>query len=99
MPTQQKLEPPDRERCQAEKPNKEWSPFRLGPCQEMIRCENVPAVVVTEQKAPKRGAAKGSMSLCADCMAVFARQVGMDKVTIEQIRRRPSRKVMKVVQK
>lgn len=74
------LTPPDRERCQALRPNKTWSPFALGPADTLAsgekvggsrrvdrrwRCCNAPVVIVTETQSDDD--LLGSMSLCADC--------------------------------
>ena len=44
----------------------------LGP-RTMERCSNVPTVVATEIK-PGDDGARGSMSLCDECRAVFVRK-------------------------
>ena len=67
------LTPPDRARCQAEKPNGN-SFMTLGGRPGMVRCSNAPTVVATET-APGEDGRRGSMSLCADCRAVFERQM------------------------
>lgn len=88
MATETKLVPPDRERCQAEKPNPDWSPFILGPGSRpqdrVVRCESRPVAVVTEAEPGDDGRA-GSMSLCAGCLLVFARQMPDKKVEVEQL--------------
>ena len=40
----------------------------------MVRCTDKPLFIVTE-KEPGDGGLKGSMSLCAHCLAVFSRQM------------------------
>jgi hypothetical protein len=82
------LEPPDRVRCQALRPNKTWSPFALGPAHvradgekvggsrqvdRQWRCNVPPVVIVTEAKPGKDGQ-RGSMSLCADCFVQLCLQ-------------------------
>jgi hypothetical protein len=71
---------PDREQCQAEKPNG-CSPFTLGGRPELVRCTAKPAVIVTE-KEPGPDGEIGSMSLCGECLAVFNKQDSRD-VTVE----------------
>lgn len=75
------LIPPDRKTCQAEKPNPEWSPFRLGPCPKRIKCEREPVVIIEETKLADDGAI-GSMSLCIDCYLVALRQLPKDSFKI-----------------
>lgn len=74
------LIPPDLERCQAEKPNgRNFMSFGGG--HEMIRCTNKPMFIVTEKKPGKDGL-KGSMSLCARCLAVFNKQMPNKRIEI-----------------
>lgn len=75
------LIPPDRDRCQALRPNRTWSPMNLGPADvdaetgekrggsrrqdRHWRCNEKPAVIVTETVSDD--GILGSMSLCPDC--------------------------------
>ncbi len=59
-----KLEPPDLQMCQAEM----TGAFMFGP--GYARCTSVPIVVV-QQTQPGPDGQRGSMSLCASCLAVF----------------------------
>lgn len=68
------LEPVDEERCQADGPNPEWSPFRLGPVPKRVRCSNMPVWVATE-KEPGKDGLRGSMSLCQPCKEVCDEQL------------------------
>lgn len=61
------LEPPDPKRCQAEV--KAGSFMTLGP-RPLIRCEKAP-IVIAEEVEPDEDGQRGSMSLCADCWAIF----------------------------
>jgi len=73
---QSDLIPPDKEQCQAEKPNGH-SFMTLGGSPGMERCKAVPVVIVTEKK-PDADGVTGSMSLCLDCWKVFWKQLGAD---------------------
>jgi len=64
-----KLVPADPARCQAQ--IKEGSFMTLGP-RQWGRCKAKPAVIVAEVK-PGADGQRGSMSLCASCLAVFQR--------------------------
>ena len=68
--------PIDKERCQAEKPNKN-NAFTLGgfPTGKMKRCENKPTIIATEKKEGSDGL-KGSMTMCDDCLNVASKQLG-----------------------
>ncbi len=79
-----KLIPPDLEQCQAEKPNG-VTPFGFGGRPELIRCTNKPLFLVTE-KEPGDDGLKGSMSLCAHCLAVFSKQMPDKHVEINHIK-------------
>lgn len=78
------LIPPDRKRCQAEKPNGA-NFMTLGGRPELVRCSNKPSVIATETK-PGEDGRKGSISLCADCLKVFQRQLPPGFATFEVIR-------------
>ena len=67
------LTPPDLEQCQAEKPNGNTF-MTVGGMPGLERCTNKPLFIATEKK-PGEDGQKGSMSLCADCLVVFLRQV------------------------
>jgi hypothetical protein len=79
----EKLEPPDLERCQAER--KDGSFMTLGP-RGWSRCEAVPIVVVTEKKPPPGSKLKGSMALCGPCKEVMIKQCGADFFTEKKIK-------------
>jgi hypothetical protein len=75
-----KLIPPDKTRCQAEKP---LGAFRMGgPAFE--RCHNRPTQIVRE-RTPGRDGRRGSMSLCDECRVVFDKQVGAATVTTQPL--------------
>ena len=78
-----KLEPPDNNRCQAEKPNGH-NFMTLGGEVKMIRCKSKPSVIATEKKAGKDGK-KGSMSLCSSCWKAMIKQIGADSTTVKPI--------------
>ena len=82
------LTPADRNRCQADRPNKTWSPFNLGPADtdtkghkhggsrqvdRMYRCPEKPVCIVEEAVAGKDGL-KGEMSLCGECFVTLCLQ-------------------------
>lgn len=94
------LTPPDRDRCQAEVPNKTWSPFNLGPADtdsqgrkfggstmadRRYRCVEKPVCIVEERKAGEDGL-KGQMSLCADCFVQLFLQDPNKAVLFEDLR-------------
>jgi len=85
-----KLIPPDLKRCQALKPNKR-GPFSFGSGHKMIRCTNKPIFIVTE-KEPAEDGLKGSMSLCAHCLAVFSKQMPDKYVELTNIKKEESPK-------
>ncbi len=66
-----KLIPPDKNQCQAMKPEgchpnaKQF--MILGPGR-MVRCSNKPEVIITERKPNAKDGMRGSMSLCPDCL-------------------------------
>lgn len=64
-----RMTPPDRSRCQAEKPNGA-GPFTTGGIPGHVRCEAKPTFIVMET-APGEDGQIGSMSLCDDCHQVF----------------------------
>jgi hypothetical protein len=68
------LTPPDRERCQAEKPNGN-SFMTLGGRPGRERCASPPTVIAYETK-PGVDGRKGSMSLCEACQEVAIKQLG-----------------------
>lgn len=94
------LTPPDRERCQCERPNKTWSPFNLGPADvdpetgekrggsrnvdRRWRCNEAPVVIVTETQS--EDGVLGSMSLCADCFVQLCLQRGGTFEVTEDLR-------------
>ena len=79
-----KLVPPDKNRCQAEKPNGH-SFMTLGGHPGRVRCEAAPTVIAKETKPGKDGK-RGSMSLCDSCLAVMVKQCGGDSFTSKPIR-------------
>jgi hypothetical protein len=78
------LTPPDPKQCQAEKPNGVTF-MTMGGRHKMVRCTNEPVFIVTEKK-PGEDGQKGSMSLCASCLAVFAKQAPEGYATITHIK-------------
>src|ERR1700761_6203738 len=70
----QKLIPPDLERCQVEKPNG-YSFMTLGGVPALERCKNPPSVIIAENQPGKDGL-KGSMSSCDGCLAIFRQKMG-----------------------
>ena len=75
--------PIDKDRCQAEKPNKVNS-FTLGGEKKLIRCDNKPTVIATETK-PDRQGIKGSMTMCEECFEVAKNQLSEYYFTIVRI--------------
>lgn len=94
------LTPPDRERCQALRPNATWSPMAFGPASvdqktgerrggsrqvdRTWRCNERPAVIVTETKSDD--GILGSMSLCKDCFVQLCLQRGGTFEVTEDLR-------------
>jgi len=74
------LTPPDRDRCQAEKPNGNTF-MTLGGRPGLVRCENKPVVIIHETE-PDRNGLLGSMSLCQGCLKVFNEQQPGTKVRL-----------------
>ncbi len=67
-----KLEPPDRDRCQAEIHS--YNAFVMGgPTRQVKRCDNKPTVIAKETE-PGPDGLKGSMSLCDDCKPKLVEQ-------------------------
>jgi hypothetical protein len=79
------LTPPDLTRCQAEKPNG-CSFMTMGGVPKRVRCTDKPIVVATEVKPGDDGQI-GSMSLCAECLEVFQKQMGAGFATFKAIER------------
>ena len=78
------MTPPDSKRCQAEK-TAAYSFMTLGGrVGDMIRCANPPTVIVTERK-PGRDGKRGSMSLCAECLAVFTVKMPKNYATVAEV--------------
>lgn len=67
-----KIEPVDTDQCQAEK-NKHTI-MSLGGSPKRVRCTNKPKVIATEKKKGADGQ-RGAMSLCADCLPHFKKQM------------------------
>ena len=84
-PKKIELEPPDHKRCQAEKPNGATF-MTLGGVPGLVRCANVPVVILTERNPNQKDGAIGCMSLCLDCLAVFHKQMNMKHYTEKRIR-------------
>jgi hypothetical protein len=86
-----KLVPPDRERCQAEKPGE--GPFVMGgeigdPRRGYrVRCRSVPTVIATERRAGADGQ-RGQMSLCDECKAALVEQLGDAFATFRSLKGR-----------
>jgi hypothetical protein len=72
-PKAKPLIPPDRVRCQAEKPNGH-SFMTLGGRPGLERCSAKPSWIAKEVHPGKDGR-KGSMALCTDCRGVMERQM------------------------
>jgi hypothetical protein len=95
------LVPPNREQCQALRPNKTWSPMAFGPADvnsqtgekrggstqndRLWRCRERPAVIVTETKSDD--GVLGSMSLCSDCFVQLCLQRGGTFEVTEDLRK------------
>lgn len=77
------LTPPDRKRCQAEKPNGATA-FSLGGRPSLVRCGN-PATIIVREKAPDENLQVGAMSLCDACRIVFLNQVGVKGYEFEDL--------------
>ena len=78
------LIPADHKRCQTDMPSG-YSFMTLGGRPgDMIRCNNEPAVIVTENKPGKDGKI-GSMSLCADHINQFLKQVPADSIIFSEV--------------
>jgi len=60
------MTPPDRNQCQAEKPNGA-NAFTCGGTPQMIRCNNKPTCIAVEISPGYEGA----MTLCDNCKEVF----------------------------
>ena len=69
-----KLIPPDPKQCQAQLSNGNTF-MTFGGVSELVRCENVPLVVVKELRKGKDGK-RGSMSLCAGCLLNATKRFG-----------------------
>ena len=65
--------PPDRERCQAAKPNGNTF-MTLGGIPRLERCKNKPIFIAIEVEAGKDGE-RGSMSLCLECQRQMLKQL------------------------
>jgi len=78
-----KLTPPDRNRCQAEKPSGH-SFMTLGGRPGLQRCFGKPTTIITEAE-PGRDGLRGSVSLCDSCLAVARRQASVPAFVEKQI--------------
>lgn len=76
--------PPDNNQCQAMKPNGNTF-MTLGGIPGHVRCTSKPSVILTETKPAPDGLI-GSMSLCADCLTVFNKQMPAGFATVEVIK-------------
>lgn len=76
------LIPPDPDQCQAEVPN-EHTFMTLGGVPGRVRCKKRPSVIVTEN-SPGEDGKRGYMSLCAECVEVFKKQMSGVEVTYWQ---------------
>jgi hypothetical protein len=75
----EKLVPPDPDRCQVEWTD--YRPFTMGgPVHQTVRCDKVPSVIATENRAPH-----GSMSVCEEHLVVLREQ--KIPVSVKPIRR------------
>jgi hypothetical protein len=91
------LTPPDRKQCQAEKPNPDFGPFRMGgSTKKRVRCGNTPTTIATETEPGKDGH-RGSMSMCDDCVAVAKLQLPKDFCTFKPMRKLNPKKVAALV--
>lgn len=81
---ERKLIPPDPQRCQAEK-MPPYSFMSLGP-PHRVRCTNEPVALVAETVCDDQGLC-GSMTLCAECLEVFKKQVGFVRHIVATIER------------
>jgi len=77
------LVPPDRDRCQADVPNG-YSFMTLGGQPGRTRCIEKPMFIATENKPGSDGQI-GSMSLCANCLQQFRKQMSLDYATVYHI--------------
>ena len=78
------LIPPDHKRCQAYKPNG-VNFATLGGRPKMVRCENKPAFIATENM-PGADGKIGSMSLCQECADILKQQLGENFATLKEIK-------------
>lgn len=78
------MTPPDKDRCQAEKPNGDSFMTLGGRYGGRVRCTSKPTMIITEVKPPPGQTELGSMSLCDECKAVFDKQEGFE-VTVEKL--------------
>lgn len=79
-----KLRPADPKQCQAEW--KTGSFMTLGP-REWERCTSAPIAIIVEIK-PGKDRLRGSMSVCADCLAIFKKKTKdwEDNIAIVEIK-------------
>lgn len=85
------LEPPDLQRCQAEKPNGTNFMTMGGAIGRLERCTRDAQVIVKERKPGKDGR-KGSMSLCHGCLAQLIKQQPDADVDIQSITKKMLKK-------
>lgn len=92
--------PPDRNQCQALRPNKSWSPFALGPAHvdpvtgekrggsrnidRHWRCREKPVCIVMEATPDEEDGQTGSMSLCKECYIQCCLQMG-DQILLAEV--------------
>lgn len=77
------LTSPDKERCQAEKPNGNTF-MTLGGSPRLERCKNKPILIAIEVEPGKDGK-RGSMSLCLECQLQLLKQLPPGYATFEKI--------------
>ena len=65
-----RLIPPDKKRCQTEKPNGATF-MTIGDYPRLIRCTNKPRIIIKEKKPPR-----GSMSVCQECFLKAVERFG-----------------------
>jgi len=81
--TEMSITPADKERCQAEIPNGAGA-FTVGGVYMMVRCSEVPRVIVKERQAGDDGL-HGEMSLCPECLEVFKKQMPLLDFSVAEL--------------
>jgi hypothetical protein len=85
-----KLVPPSKTRCQAKVVKGGCYPdaehfMMLGGHGKLVQCNKKPVVTVYENKPDKKDGLKGSMSLCASCLAEFKRRMPKNFATVKPL--------------